>query len=382
MKIPITKPTLPLWEVFSKAIHSFYDTGMITNGPIVRQLELQIRDTFQVREAVGVSSCTSGLMLALKLLGVTGKVALPSFTFFATAHAAIWNDLEPVFVDIDPETWDLSTAALENALENEEGIEAVMPVHIFGNPCRVEDLKALSDRFGARLIFDSAHAMGAKVDGTYIGNFGDAEVFSLSPTKLVTGGEGGIIATQNEGLAAKLRAGRDYGNEGDYDPSFVGLNARMSEIHAALAIESFRMLELNVRRRNMIAERYAKALSGVNGITFQKIDSGNRSTYKDFTILVDEELFGINRDALARYLANEGIDTRKYYDPPVHRTKAYWEKWGRNYDDFLPVTNAVSKTAISLPIWSHMGEDVVDFVAGRIVAAHENADQIGSSYPN
>ena len=197
---------------------------------------------------------------------------------------------------------------------------------------------------------------------------------------MVTGGEGGIITTGNKELAEKLKAGRDYGNEGDYSPSCAGLNARMSEFHAALAIESFRLLELNVRRRNMIAERYARALSQVKGITFQTIGNGNRSTYKDLTILVDEESFGINRDALAWYLASEGIDTRKYYYPPVHRTAAYWERWGRKYDDYLPVTNMVSKLALSLPMWSHMSEGVVDVVADRIITAHENAEEIENNY--
>ena len=378
--VKFNRPTLPAWELFKNAVHSFYDTGMITNGPVVRQLELDVRDVFRVGDVVAVGCCTSGLILTLGCLGLKGKVALPSYTFFASAHSLIWNGLEPVFVDVEEDTWNISVARLEEALEEEEGITAVMPVHVFGNPCDVDALEELASDRGLRQVYDSAHAMGAKVGDRWVGGFGTAEVFSLSPTKIVVAGEGGIITTRDAALAEKLRAGRDYGNAGDYDPAFVGLNARMSEFHAALAVESFRLLELNVRRRNAIAERYRAGLGGLPGIAFQAVKEGNRSTYKDFTMLVEEEEFGLDRDVLAWHLAQEGIDTRKYYHPPVHRTKAYWERWGKRYDDRLPVTNRLSRQALSLPIWSHMEMEVVDRVVEEVRRAHENAEEIKARY--
>ena len=376
MKIPFMKPTLPPWKLFREAIEGFYETGYITNGPVVRQFESEVENVFQVGRAIAVSSCTSGLMLALSCLGVKGKVALPSFTFYATAHAVVWNGLEPVFIDVEPDTWNISIDSLRQAIEDDADINAVMPVHIFGNPCDVYGLEALANEHGLDLIHDSAHAMGTKVGDKCIGCFGDAEVFSLSPTKLVTAGEGGIITTGNEDLADKLLAGRDYGNNGDYNPAIIGLNARMSEFHAALAVESFRMLESNVERRNAIANKYIEGLSSLPGITFQTIRQGNRSTLKDFTVLIDEDKFGIDRDVLSWYLSREGIDTRKYYNPPVHRTAAYWEKWGKRYDDLLPVTNRLSSQALSLPIWSHMEEDTAGIVIEKIIEAHENAEKI------
>lgn len=367
---------MPAWELFKNAVRFFYETGMITNGPVVRQLEIAVEDTFRISHAVAVSSCTSGLMLVLKCLGIKGKVAIPSFTFFATAHAVGWNGLEPVFVDIDEETWTLSPASLEEALREHKDVVAVMPVHTFGNPCEVERIDTLAKEKRLAVIYDAAHAMGSKVGEDWVGTFGDAEVFSLSPTKMVVAGEGGIIATRDSDLAGKLRAGRDYGNAGDYDPVLVGLNARMSEFHAALAVESFKLLELNVRRRNSVAERYKAGLSDLPGLRFQKIKQGNRSTYKDFTVLIGEEEFGLNRDVLAWYLLQEGIDTRKYYNPPVHRTKAYWEKWGQRFDEYLPATNRVSSRVISLPIWSHMEMSVVDLVCQKIREAHEGAGEV------
>ncbi|MBU4219678.1 MAG: DegT/DnrJ/EryC1/StrS family aminotransferase [Actinobacteria bacterium] len=380
MDIPFNRPTLPPYSLFNKGVKASYDSGMITNGPVVRQLEDAIQDTFRVDNAVAVSCCTNGLMLALRCLGLCGKVVLPSFTFFALAHAVVWNGLEPVFVDVEPDNWNMSPAALERALEKDSAISAVMPVHVFGNPCDVDTLENLVSERALSLIYDSAHAMGARVGNRWVGGFGDAEVFSLSPTKIVVAGEGGVLTTNDEKLAMSLRAGRDYGNTGDYDPSFFGLNARMSEFHAALAVESFRMLDENVRRRNAIADRYKEELSALPGVTFQAIRQGNRSTFKDFTVLIDEERLGLSRDALAWHLSKKGIDSRRYYYPPVHRTTAYWERWGHKYDELLPVTNRLSEQALSLPIWSHMELNLVDMIIEAIQGAHERADSIKKEY--
>lgn len=380
MDIFFNTPTLPSYAVFNEEVRAFYDTGVITNGPVMRQLEAEIQSALRVDNAVAVSCCTSGLMLALECRNLSGKVALPSFTFFASAHAVIWNGLEPVFVDVEPDTWDIAPVALERALEEYDDISAVMPVHIFGNPCDVAVLEALTQNHGLSLIYDSAHAMGAKVGERWVGGYGDAEVFSLSPTKIVVAGEGGIITTNDREVAERLIAGRNYGDAGDYDPSFVGLNARMSEFHAALGLESFGMLELNVGRRSAIADRYTGELSKLPGVTFQTIRDGNRSTFKDFTILIEEEKFGLNRDALSWHLSNEGVDSRKYYYPPVHRTNAYWERWGQKYDERLAVTNRLSKQALSLPIWSHMEMSLVDRVVESIHGAHERAEEIKNEY--
>jgi dTDP-4-amino-4,6-dideoxygalactose transaminase len=380
MDIPFNRPTLPPYELLNTKVKAFYDTGMVTNGPGVRQFEIAIQDTLGVGNAVAVSSCTNGLMVALRCMGLSGKVALPSFTFFATAHTAVWCGLEPVFVDVAPDTWNISPESLERALEKNNDVSAIMGVHIFGNPCDVDILEALAHDRGLSLVYDSAHAMGARVEGNWIGGFGDSEVFSLSPTKIVVAGEGGVITTNDEVLAGKLRAGRDYGNAGSYDPSFFGLNARMSEFHAALAIESFLMLELNIGRRNTIAEKYIEGLSRLPGITFQAIRQGNRSTFKDFTVRIDEDEFGISRDALSWHLSGKGIDSRKYYCPPVHRTTAYWERWGQEYDEHLPETNKLSEQALSLPIWSHMETSLIDRVVEEIHNANEKAESIKNEF--
>ena len=288
--------------------------------------------------------------------------------------------MDPVFADIDRQTWNLAPESVKEVLKRSPNVSAIMGVHIFGNPCQVEEMEALAREYEIKLIFDAAHALGSERNGMNIGAFGDVEVFSLSPTKPVVAGEGGIISTKNEKLADILRYARDYGNKGDYNPEFIGLNARLSELHAALALGSLEMLEMNITRRNEIASRYICNLSSIPGVSFQKIEKNDRSTFKDFTILVDGASFGVSRDILAWWLGRLGIATRKYYFPPVHKVKAYWDRWGVHNDAELANTNIVSERVLSLPIWSHMETDIVDRVCEAVATAHRDAEEIGTIF--
>ena len=376
--IPITKPTLPPLEEYRLKLELIWKTGQITNGALVREIEALLEDYIGDTHCVAVANNTIGLILALKALDLKGAVILPSFTFFATAHSLIWNDLEPVFAEIDERTWNLSLASVRGFLEKRDDICAIMPVHVFGNPCQVTELEAMARTYGVKLVFDAAHALGSESSGRKTGGFGDAEVFSLSPTKPVVAGEGGIVSTSNGHLADILRYARDYGNDGDYDPSFIGLNARLSELHAALGLGSLGLLERGVKHRNEVASHYKQGLSKVPGIGFQEVRADDRSTFKDFTILVEPDEFGMSRDTLSSWLVQQRIDTRKYYFPPVHRTKAYWERWGMKLDGQLPVTNRISGKTLSLPIWSHMDIEIADRICEVIVSAFSKAEEINA----
>ena len=378
--IPFTKPSLPPLNEYKSRLEQLWKTGQVTNGPLVRETEALLGYYIGNVRCVAMANCTIGLVLAIKALGLTGAVVLPSFTFFATANSLIWNGLEPVFADIDEQTLNLAPASVKDILEKRRDVSAILGVHVYGNPCQVEELEALARQYDIKLLFDSAHALGAESNGKKVGAFGDVEVFSMSPTKPVVAGEGGVASTSHEELAEVLRYGRDYGNEGDYDPSFIGLNARLSELHAALALGSFEMLEGSINRRNEVVSRYISSFGSIPGIRFQRIRENDRSTYKDFTVLIETEEFGISRDALSWWLERQRIDTRKYYSPPVHRTRAYWDRWGKYRDDELPVTNRISKRALSLPLWSHMDDDIVDRVCKAISNAHETADKINALY--
>lgn len=367
-RIPLARPSVPHPDRVAADVERILESGVLTNGPYVRDLERKAAEYLDVRHAVAVSSCTSGLMLVLRAAGLSGDVITPSFTFAATAHAIAWNGLRPVFADIDPETLTLSPHAALRALTVRTS--AILATHIFGTPCDTEALEAAASSHGIRLFFDAAHAFGSRRGGISIGRFGAAEVFSLSPTKTLVAGEGGIIATNDDVLAERCRIGRDYANPGDYDCRFVGLNARMSEVHAATALDSLDGLDERVERRNAIAARYREALRRVPGIGFAVVMDGDRSTYKDFTVLVDPAEFGRTASELAEFLAGAEIETRRYYSPPVHKMQAYRSATVPGIE--LLYTEEAASRVISLPIWSDLSDAQVDRVARTVASARRS----------
>ena len=371
--LPFARPARPPLERVVARLTRSYESGQITNGALVRELEERMADRLRVGHVVAVSSCTSGLMLAVQALveGRTGAVVLPSFTFSASAHAVAWNGRSPRFVECDPCTFQMDLAHAEAALD---GASALLATHVFGAPCSPEAVEKLAASAGLPLVFDAAHAIGATSQERPIGGFGDAEIFSLTPTKPMVAGEGGLIATQDAELAARLRMGRDYGNPGDYDTRFVGLNARMSEFHAAMALESLGLLDRTLARRRDLAARYVDGLRQAPGIRTQVVPLDDVSTYKDFTIAVDAPDFGIDRNQLVAVLAAEGIDTRNYFDPPIHRQQAYRHE----PDVCLPTTDAVSRSVVSLPIYPDLSDGDVDTVVDVIRLAHEHAEELAA----
>ncbi|HMB03353.1 MAG TPA: aminotransferase class I/II-fold pyridoxal phosphate-dependent enzyme, partial [Isosphaeraceae bacterium] len=304
-------------------------SGMVAKGRHLREFEAALAEHLGVKHAIAVSSCTTGLMLAYKCLGLQGDVVIPSFTFMATASSLVWAGLRPVFGDVDAQTTNLDPAAAEAAITPETS--AIVVVHNFGNPADIDAFRAIADRHGLKLIFDAAHGFGTLYRGAPVGAQGHAQVFSMSPTKLLIAGEGGLITTNDDETAEQLRFGREYGNSGNYDSAFAGFNARMPEFNALLGLKGLRGLEASARRRNEVAALYREELGCLSGLTFQEVRPGNRSSFKDFSIVVDPEAFGLTCDELAAALGAENIDTRKYYDPPVHRQTAY-----RRYADGRP----------------------------------------------
>jgi dTDP-4-amino-4,6-dideoxygalactose transaminase len=367
--LPFVRPTVPDLARVTARVEASYARGMLTNGPVVREFEAAAADRLGVPHAIAVSSCTAGLMLVLRVLAPDGPVVLPSFTFSASGHAVVWNGLEPRFVECDAASFQIDPAS---AVPRIDGAGALLATHVFGAPCDVDAVEALAASAGIPVLFDAAHGFGATRGGRPVGTFGAAEVFSLSPTKVVVAGEGGVIATRDAALADALRIGRDYGNPGDYDTQFVGLNARMSELHAAIGVESLAGLDERLAQRRHIVDRYRSGLAELPGVAVQHVDAGDESTYKDFTITIDEATFGISRDTVVEALRADGIDTRCYFSPPVHRQHAYRDV--APYD--LPVTDSVSSRVVSLPIYASLDDHDIDTVTRVLASLHQHADQL------
>lgn len=357
------KPTLPPLQRVLKTYRPVYDSGVITNADLVTRFEAAARERLSAAHCVAVSSCTSGLAMVLRALDLKGEVILPSFTFFATGHAILWNGLTPVFADCDAETWTLDPASVEAGIT--ERTSAIVAVHLYGNPCDVDALERIAAKHRLRLIFDAAHGFGSVYRGRPVGQFGDAEVFSLSPTKLLVAGEGGLVSTSDAALAHRIRAARNYGDLGAYDPELLGFNARMTEFNAALALAGLGMMKAKIGRHNKIADLYTSCLAGVPGLRFQTVCKQDVSTYKDYSVLVDADEFGLSRDRLAEALLAENIVTKKYFSPPLHKQMLYRQFW-KSQDGSGWNTDYIADTVLSLPVYESLSDETVEAVGYAI----------------
>jgi dTDP-4-amino-4,6-dideoxygalactose transaminase len=367
--VPFVRPPAPPLARVTELLEPSWERGVLTNGPLVRELEERCAQLLGVEHVVAVASCTTGLMLAFRALPPRGPVILPSFTFSASAHAVAWNGVEPRFAECDARSFQLD---VDDAAGRSAGAGALFATHVFGAPCAVERVVALGEQLAVPVVFDAAHAFGATRDGVPVSRFGAASVFSLTPTKPLVAGEGGLVATRDDAVAHAVRIGRDYANPGDYDTQFVGLNGRMSELHAAVALASLELFEPHQAARDAIAARYLELLRGTPGIRTQAVAAGDRSTWKDFTFGVDAEAFGVDRDTLRAALSAEGVDTRCYFDPPAHRQRAYAHLQATT----LPVTERVATEVLSLPIYPALALTTVERIAEVLNLVQRRAEEV------
>ena len=362
-KVYVAQPTLPNYSLVDEKFRKIFESRILSNfAHYSNQLELNVQRLLSVDKALTFPNCTSALMIAVKMLNLSGEVILPSFTFAATGHAVVWNGLKPVFADIDLHTFNIDPDDVESKITDKTS--AIMAVHIFGNPCEIDRLEDIAKRYNLKLIFDSAHALGSQYNGKSIGSFGDVELFSLSGTKVITSAEGGIATSNNIEFMERMSLGRNYGAGNDYNCLFMGLNGKMSEFHAAIAIESLLLLSDSLYARNKIVSLYTKRLSEIPGISFQYVPDQNMSTYKDFAIIIDKDVFGIDRDELITNLRNEDIYPNKYFYPPLHEMSIY--KSINHKAEGLENTAKVSNNIICLPIFSHMNIDTVEKICFTI----------------
>lgn len=369
--LPIMRPWLPEFSELEPLFREIVESGLITNGKYVAAFEKRVADYLGVKHCIAVSSGTLGLVLAVRALDLRGPVIMPSFTFTATAHALKWNGIKPVLVDIDPDTFNIDANEIEKRITGDTS--AIMAVHMFGNPVDVERLAELARKHNLRLIYDAAHALGSRYRGKTLGGYGDAEIYSLSPTKIVTTGEGGLIATNDDALAGRCRLARNQGVDADYDCTLFGLNSRMSEFHGIVGLKSMDLIDAAVEKKIALVEYYRPMLEELPGVRLQKLrDSTVRSTYKDFNIVVDAKQFGMNRDLLANALAARGIATKKYYSPPVH-LQAVYRDLGEEFAESLRVTEYISANTLTLPLFPQMTHAEVERVCKAIADARREA---------
>lgn len=367
--LPIIRPTLPPLGEVTSLLEESYASGVVTVGRLVRALEDEARGAAGAGEAVAFSSCTSALMLAWRALslGPGAEVVCPSFTFAATAHAIVWNDLVPVFVDCLPGTLTMDPDEVRRALGAKTG--AISPAYTYGLPPDFGALEELARARGLPLVADSAQGLGATYEGRPAGGFGLAECFSMSPTKVVTAVEGGLLTTNDAALAEKLRSLRDYGKalEGPLageDMTDLGLSARMSELHAAVGLLSLRRREELVASRRRLIGIYRERLARLPGCSVQEFPA-DRTTSGNYFVLLIGSAARLSRDRVQGALERQGIRTKRYFHPPVHAQTAQ-RKFPMRIVGDLPRTLEAARTALALPLYSHMTDEDQQRVIGAV----------------
>jgi dTDP-4-amino-4,6-dideoxygalactose transaminase len=372
--IPFIKPDLPPFEMVAAQFREILENGKITNfGKYVTQFE-QDAAAHLGAHAITLSSGTQAMVMALQGLGIKKgqKVILPSFTFMATGQSVIYAGGVPVFADI---TDDLTLCPKDLAalLEKHEDVFAVIPVHMYGLPAHVDEIEAVvraaSEKCGRHInvIYDAAHAFGSELRGKKVGTFGDAEVFSLSVTKVVVTVEGGLVTSKNPELIERIRKMRNYGIESNYHTYYPGMNGKMSEFHAIIGVENLKRIGALMNDRQGRAKYFFDRIQAVSGFYPLPWPKDVLHTFKDLTVMTPEKLEG-KRDAVVAFLKERGIETRAYFFPPLHEQE-FFQPY---VDRALPATEQLSRRVITVPFFATITEEEMGYIADTLAEAERS----------
>ncbi len=365
-QFPIIRPTLPPLADIMNLIRPSWEVGTVTVGPMVRAIEEEACRRTLARHAIAFSSCTAGLMLIPQALNLRpgGEVIVPSFTFAATVQALVWNKLTPVFCDCLPGTCTLDPADVGRNLSAKT--VAICPVYIYGLPPDVDTLLDIGGRNGIPVYFDSAQGLGSTYKGNPAGPFGLCEVFSLSPTKVVTAIEGGLITTNDDVLSKRLRCMRDYGKDPDSgeDMIHLGLSARLSEFNAAAGLLSLWNIDTLIKLRLALITLYREHLGILPGCWVQDFPE-DRSTNGNYFVLFITERARRSRDQVYLALKAKGIQTKRYFFPPVHR-QTMFQRFKIRVSTQMTNTDRISEEGLALPLYSHMTEGEIEMICRQV----------------
>jgi dTDP-4-amino-4,6-dideoxygalactose transaminase len=362
----VGRPNILDRELFFKLMDGALERRWLSNGgPLVEELERRVEERLGVRHCVAVCNATVGLEMAVRALDLSGEVIVPSYTFIATAHVLEWLGITPVFVEVDERTHSLSPEAVEAAITpNTTGILAV---HLWGHPAAVAELGEVAARHGLKLLYDAAHAFDCAVGGRRIGGFGACEVFSFHATKFFNAMEGGAITTDNDDLAARLRAMRNFGFAGLDNVVTRGTNGKMTEASAAMGLSNLPGLSsvIDVNRRNH--RSYERVFGRVPGLRMLAVDDNMTISNYQYAVLEVGPGYAPGRDRLLEALQAENVMARRYFWPGIHRMPFYAEN-PKFSGLSLPATDAVSSRVIVLPTGPQVdGEDIETI--GAVAAA-------------
>lgn len=360
-------------------INDMLDRRWLTNnGPYVQELEKRLRDMLGVKHCIAMCNATVGLEIAIRALGMKGEVIIPSFTFVATAHALQWQEITPVFCDIDPATHLIDPNKVEELITPRT--TGIIGVHTWGRPCNITALTEIARRHNLKLLFDAAHAFGCDNSGTYIGNFGDAEVFSFHATKFFNSFEGGVVATNDSELAEKIRLMKNFGFSGYDNVIYVGTNGKMSEVSAAMALTSLESLDAFVAKNKVNYHCYREQLADIPGVSLVKYNDEDKSNYQYVVAEIGEAEASLRRDEIIKVLHAENVIARRYFYPGCHRMEPY-RSYFPHAHLLLANTEFVAKRVLILPTGTAVSSDDIAMIANIIKSALQNAEAVRANMP-
>jgi len=371
MKIPLAKPYIGEEEVTE--VTKVVKSGWLSIGPYLKKFEEGAAKFAGTKYAVAVNSGTSGLHLCVKAAGIKqgDEVITSPFSFIASSNPIIFEGGKPVFVDVDEKTYNMRPELIEEAIT--EKTKAILPVHIFGQSCEMDEIMKIAEEHDLKVIEDACESIGATYKGKKVGTFGESAVFAFYPNKQMTTGEGGVIVTDSEKVTKLSRSYRNQGRgevEEWLDHVRIGYNFRMDEMSAAVGTVQMKRLPWMIKERQRIAETYNKKLGKIDGVITPHTAPHNTNTWFVYTIRVDE---GINRDKAMEYLNKNGVASKPYF-PSLHLQPIYKELLPYKEGDF-PVSEAISKSILALPFFITLTNEEIEYVTEKVGEAVNSASK-------
>jgi dTDP-4-amino-4,6-dideoxygalactose transaminase len=373
-KLHVGRPNIGDRERLLARFNDMLDRRWLTNdGPFVLELERKICEFAGVKHCLAMCNATVALEIASRALELEGEVIVPSFTFIATAHSLQWQQVTPVFADVDPATHNLDPASVERMITPRTS--GIVGVHVWGRPCNVEGLADVARRHNLKLMFDAAHAFGCSHRSQMIGSFGECEVYSFHATKFLNSFEGGAVVTNNDELAAKMRLMKNFGFAGYDNVIYPGTNGKMCEASALMGLTSLESLPQFVETNRRNYRQYQHELAGLPGISLIAYNDAERNNYQYVVTEIDERQSGISRDLLVELLWAENVLARRYFYPGIHRMEAnrpFYPHAGL----LLPQTERLAQRVMILPTGTAVGAEQIQKICSLVRFAMENGAEI------
>lgn len=358
--IYVTSPLLPPLEDFTFLLKEIWESKMLTNnGNFHQKLEEELAKYLKVPYLSLFTNGTLPLITALQAMRITGEVITTPFSFVATTHSLWWNGIKPVFVDIEPETCNLDPSKIEAAITPRT--TAIMPVHVYGKPCKTKEIQEIANKYGLKVIYDAAHAFGVEINGESILNFGDMATLSFHATKVYNTLEGGALVVHDEQTKKRIDYLKNFGFASETEVVAPGINSKVDEVRAAYGLLNLKQVDHAINSRRKVAIRYRDELQGVKGITFFNDIPGVRHNYSYFPIFINAEEYGMTRDELYFKMKEYNVFGRRYFYPLISTFSTYRGLDSANPDN-LPIATQMSNNVICLPMHHALSENEVEYI--------------------